>query len=205
MPEHIKYEDEDLFNAETHHESSDVPVAGLLWFIVVFVVFLVVGYFVILGFYNAMVKVEQKREDPPQTAVARPATADVPQNQPLLEPFPLDGKGTAVAPQSNTPVTNLQTLRESERQVLTSYGWVDKERGIVRMPIDKAKSLLAAKLAVQGQLQGQQGAVVAPVLSTSGVPPVVPGSNAAPAGTVPPADTGVAQPATTNTAGGTHQ
>jgi hypothetical protein len=203
MPEHIKYEDDDLFNAETHHESSDVPVAGLLWFIAVFVVLLVVGYFVILGFYNALVKVEQKREDPPQTAVARPATADVPQNQPLLEPFPsLDGKGTAVPPQSNTPVTNLQALREREEQVLTSYGWVDKQRGIVRMPINNAKSLLAAKLAVQGQLQG---GVVAPVLSTSGVPPVVPGANAAPAGTVPPADTGVPQPATTNTTGGTHQ
>jgi hypothetical protein len=203
MPEHIKYEDEDLFNAETHHESSDVPVAGLLWFIVVFVVFLVVGYFVILGFYNAMVKVEQKREDPPQSAVARPATADVPQNQPLLEPFPSrDAKGSEVMPQSNTPVINLQTLRESERQVLTSYGWVDRERGIVRMPIDKAKSLLAAKLAVQGQLQE---VVVAPVLSTSGVPPVVPGANPSPAGTTPPADTGVPQPATTSTTGGTHQ
>jgi hypothetical protein len=203
MPEHIKYEDDDLFNAETHHESSDVPIAGLLWFIAVFVVLLVVGYFLILGFYNALMKVEQRREDPPQSAVTRPATADVPQNQPLLEPFPsLDGKGTAVPPQSNTPVTNLQALREREEQVLKSYGWVDKERGIVRMPIDNAKSLLAARLAVQGQLQG---AVVAPVLSTSGVPPVVPGANAAPAGTVPPADTGVPQPATTNTTGGTHQ
>jgi hypothetical protein len=203
MPEHIKYEDEDLFNAETHHESSDVPIAGLLWFIAVFVVLLVVGYFLILGFYNALLKVEQKRDDPPQTAVARPANADVPQNQPLLEPFPsLDGKGTAVPPQSNTPVTNLQALRKREAQVLTSYGWVDKQRGIVRMPISNAKSLLAAKLAVQGQLQG---GVTAPVLSTSGVAPVVPGANAAPAGTVPPADTGVPQPATTNTSGGTHQ
>jgi hypothetical protein len=203
MPEHIKYEDEDLFNAETHHESSDVPVAGLLWFIVVFVILMVVGYFVILGFYNALVRVEQRREDPPQTAVARPANADVPQNQPLLEPFPsVDGKGTAVPPQSNTPVTNLQALREREEQVLRSYGWVDRQRGIVRMPINNAKSLLAARLAVQGQLQG---AAVAPALSTSGVPPVVPGANAAPAGTVPPADTGVPHPAATSTTGGTHQ
>jgi hypothetical protein len=204
MPEHIKYEDDDLFNAETHHESSDVPIAGLLWFIVVFVVLLVVGYFVILGFYNVLVKVEQKRMDPPQTAVARPRSADVPQNQPLLEPFPsLDGKGTAVPPQSNTPVTNLQALRERERQVLTSYGWVDKQRGIVRMPIEEAKSLHAARLAVQGQLGG--AAVPAPAASTSTAAPVVPGANPAPAGTVPPADTGVPQPATTNTTGGTHQ
>ena len=199
MPEHIKYEDEDLFNAETHHEASDVPVAGLLWFIAVFVVLLVVGYFLILGFYNALVKVEQKREDPPQTAVARPANADVPQNQPLLEPFPLrDGKGNEALPQTNTPVTNLQTLREREKQVLTSYGWVDKQRGIVRMPINNAKSLLAAKLAVQGQLAGTVAAPVTPSATA-------PATTAAPAGTQPPADTGVAPAASTNTAGGTHQ
>lgn len=197
MPEHIKYEDDDLFNAETHHESSDVPISGLLWFIVAFVVALVVGYFVILGFYNALVKVEQKRMDPPQTAVARPANADVPQNQPLLEPFPrADGKGT-VLPQTNTPVTNLQSLREREKQVLTTYGWVDKQHGVVRLPIDNAKALLAARLAATAPT---------PVAATTTAAPVVPGANAAPAGTVPPADTGVAQPATNGTTtGGAHQ
>ena len=39
MPEHIQYEDDDLFNPETHHEHSDVPVRPLFWFIVIFIVF----------------------------------------------------------------------------------------------------------------------------------------------------------------------
>ena len=109
MPEHIKYEDDDLFNAETHHESSDVPVRGLLWFIVVFIIFGIVSHLAILFFYKALSRVEQNREDPPRSAVARPANADIPQNQPLLEPFPtMDGNENAVPPQSNTPVTNLQ-------------------------------------------------------------------------------------------------
>ena len=43
MPEHIQYEDDDLFNPETHHESTDVPVRPLLWFIVIFIAFAVWG------------------------------------------------------------------------------------------------------------------------------------------------------------------
>lgn len=166
MPEHIQYEDDDLFNPETHHEESDVPVAGLLWAILIFVVLSAVSHFVILGFYNYLVRAEHARMDPPRSAVARPANADVPQNQPLLQPFPtVDGKGTAIPPQSNTPVTDLVHMREVEKQRLTTYGWVDKERGLVHMPIQTAKELLAAKLAVEGQLGGTPA--VAPVV----VPP----------------------------------
>jgi hypothetical protein len=150
-------------------------VAGLLWSIVIFIVLSVVSYFVILGFYNYLVKAERNRMDPPRTAVARPATADVPQNQPLLQPFPtVDGKGTAIPPQSNTPVTDLVHMREAEEKRLKNYGWVDKERGLVHMPIQKAKELMAAKLAVEGQL----GAAV---------PPGAPGSQPVAPGVTPPA------------------
>ncbi|HEX8253816.1 MAG TPA: hypothetical protein VF846_11740 [Thermoanaerobaculia bacterium] len=205
MPEHIKYEDDDLFNAETHHEASDVPVKGLLWAIVIFVVFGVVGHFVILFFYKSLVNVERNRMDPPQTAVPRPATADVPQNQPLLQPFPTtDAKGTPVPPQANTPVTDLIHMRAQEDVQLKNYGWVDRQHGVVHMPIETAKAVLAARLAVQGQL----GTAPAPPAATTTMP-VAPGSQPSPAGTPVSPDTGVAQPATTSTAtsttGGTHQ
>lgn len=36
---------------------------------------------------------------------------------------------------------DLKALRAQETQILTSYGWVDKEAGIVRIPIDKAMDL----------------------------------------------------------------
>ncbi|HEY0160326.1 MAG TPA: hypothetical protein VGF28_23775 [Thermoanaerobaculia bacterium] len=198
MPEHIQYEDDDLFNPETHHEESDVPVGVLLWSIVIFVVLSVVSYFVILGFYNYLVRSERNRMDPPRTAVARPATADVPQNQPLLQPFPtVDGKGTPIPPQSNTPVTDLVHMRLSEDQRLKNYGWVDRERGIVHMPIQKAKEVMAAKLAVQGQLGG------AVPSGPAGSQPA-PASAVSPSGAPVPPDTGVVPPATTTT-GGTHQ
>jgi hypothetical protein len=188
MPEHIQYEDEALFNPETHHESSDVPVKGLLWAVVVFIVFSIVSHFVVLFLYKALVKSERKRMEAPQTAVARPANADVPQNQPLLQPFPRnDGEGRTIPPQATTPVVDLIEMREAEAQALRNYGWVDKERGIVRIPIDEAKKRLAAQLAVQGQL----GAATTPPMT---VPPVEP-QQAPPSGQPVPADTG-AVPAT---------
>jgi hypothetical protein len=196
MPEHVQYEDDDLFNPETHHEESDVPVGALLWSIAIFAVLSAVTFFVVLGFYNFLVKAERNRMDPPRSAVARPANADVPQNQPLLQPFPtLDGKGTAIPPQSNTPVTDLVHMREAEEKRLKSYGWVDKERGLVHMPIQTAKEVMAAKLAVQGQL----GGAVPP--GPTGSQPVAPGATA-PAGNVVPPDAGAVPQATTT---GGHQ
>jgi len=179
MPEHIQYEDDDLFNPETHHESSDVPVRPLFVFIVIFIVFGAVSHLALWFMYKAFVKAEQKRQDPQATAVARPADADVPKNQPLLQPFP---QGDSV-PQQTTPVSDMVDMRRAEEQALTTYAWVDKQQGIVRMPIARAKELTAQRLAAQPPAANVPG---------MGVPAVVP-------------DTGVAPPATTATTTGGQQ
>lgn len=44
--------------------------------------------------------------------------------------------------QPNPPV-ELQKLRESEERILHHYAWIDRPRGIVRIPIDRAIDLLA--------------------------------------------------------------
>jgi len=169
MPEHIQYEDNDLFNPDTHHEHSDVPVRPLFWFIVIFVVFAIVSHFALFLLYKAFVKGEQERMDPPQTQVSRPANADVPQNQPLLQPFPR----AEIAPYRQTPVTDLEDMRRAEDQVLRNYGWVDKQKGVVHIPIEEAKKLLAAKMAVDGQTG-------APAASPAGPPAASPGAPAQP-------------------------
>jgi len=43
------------------------------------------------------------------------------------------------------PVKDLRELREAETTLLEHYGWVDKNAGVVRIPIDRAIDLLAAK------------------------------------------------------------
>jgi hypothetical protein len=120
---------------------------------------------------------ERKRMDPPQSAVARPKSADVPQNQPLLQPFPrTDAEGNAVSPQTDTPVVDLVKLREAEDKVLKNYGWVDKQKGVVHIPIDEAKARFAATAAVMGQVAITPAATTAPTgepvapLTTTGEP-----------------------------------
>ena len=43
------------------------------------------------------------------------------------------------------PYQQVQDLRAKEDHILNSYAWVNKESGTVRIPIDKAIDLLAAK------------------------------------------------------------
>jgi hypothetical protein len=140
MPEHIQYQDDDLFNPETHHEESDVPVRPLFWAIGIFIVFAIVTHLALAALYRGFVKSEKKRMDPPATQVARPADAYVPRNQPLLQPFP---RGTD--PTKATPVTDLAEMRSAEDKALHTYGWVDRQKGVVRIPIDVAKQLVVQR------------------------------------------------------------
>jgi hypothetical protein len=46
-------------------------------------------------------------------------------------------------------VENLKTLREEADKALTSYGWIDKIKGVARIPIERAMELTVADLAKQ--------------------------------------------------------
>jgi len=43
------------------------------------------------------------------------------------------------------PEVDLAALRAKEDRELTSYGWIDKEAGVVRIPIDRAMELIAQR------------------------------------------------------------
>src|SRR5437773_2744376 len=46
-------------------------------------------------------------------------------------------------------VENLKTLREEADKALTTYAWVDKNKGVARIPIERAMELIVADLAKQ--------------------------------------------------------
>jgi hypothetical protein len=82
----------------------------------------------------------------------------------------------------------LRQLRAKERDVLHRYGWVDKNQGVVRIPIERAIEVLAS--------QPQR-------LSLDGSAPAAPAAPAAPEGAAPAA-TPPAAPATPPPAGSGH-
>ena len=66
-----------------------------------------------------------------------------PQPNPLAQNF-----GRQVPPEprlQSDPLQDLQTLRAQEEAQLTSYGWVDRKAGIVRIPVQRAIELLAQR------------------------------------------------------------
>jgi len=67
--------------------------------------------------------------------VARPAEAPANPMASARAPFP-------PAPRiEDHPAMELEQLRAYEQQVLSTYGWVDKKTGVVRIPIERAMKL----------------------------------------------------------------
>ena len=79
---------------------------------------------------------------------------------------------------------NLKTSREEAAKALTTYGWIDKNKGVARIPIERAMELTVAELAEQ------KPAPAGPIATPEPQAPAAPASPA-PAGSPQP---GAAQP-----------
>jgi hypothetical protein len=68
---------------------------------------------------------------------------DSPPANPLAQSF---GRQVPPEPRLQTePLQELQTLHAEEDAVLTSYGWVDRKAGVVRIPVQRAIELLGQR------------------------------------------------------------
>jgi hypothetical protein len=76
---------------------------------------------------------------------------------------------------------NLKTVRDEAAKALTTYGWIDKNKGIARVPIERAMELTVAELAQQ------KPAPAGPIATPEPQAPAAPASPA-------PAPTGSPQP-----------
>jgi len=79
----------------------------------------------------------------------------------------------------------LKTLHEESQKELTTYAWVDKNKGVARIPIDRAMEVTVADLA-------QKKPAPAGPIATSAAQTAPAGTSPAPA---PPQQPGTAQPA----------
>ena len=114
----------DVHHETVHHEESDVNIGGLFGFaggltVIIIVVCLIVG--LLFKFYAA----REGRTAPAEFPLAA-------QQENRLPPEP--------RLQIN-PRQDLSDLRSQEDRTLASYGWVDKNAGTVRIPIEQAMKL----------------------------------------------------------------
>jgi hypothetical protein len=107
-------------------ERRDVDVVSLFWLSIL----LIIGGLLTVLATGGMLRYlshERDRTDKPPPEVAR-ERVDFPQPRLQVSP-PLD----------------LEKLREIEERELTTYGWVDREKKIVRIPIERAIEILAER------------------------------------------------------------
>jgi hypothetical protein len=112
------------------HELRDVsfrPIvtASIGLFVLIVTAFLAMR--VLFSYYAA----REAASTPP----ANPLAAELARSEP-----PLPRLQTA-------PIEDLRKLRMAEEALLEEYGWVDREKGIVRVPIERAMELLAERAA----------------------------------------------------------
>jgi len=122
-------------HADVHHEESDVNLGPILGFgaglsaVAVFVFFLV---WVLFTYFSS----RESMRVPPQYPMAAAQGNRLPP-EPRLQ---------------TNPRQDLSDLHAGEEQILGSYGWVDKNAGVVRIPIEEAM-----KIVVQRGLPVRQG------------------------------------------------
>ena len=111
-------------NAGVHHETSDVNIRGILAFGAALIVAAVVIHLAIWVLFEYF---------------------DAREAQRAVRVYPLAAtQGTRVPPEPRLQANPRQDLRDllaQEDQILSSYGWLDRNAGVVRIPIEAAMKL----------------------------------------------------------------
>jgi len=139
------------------YERSDIGVAAILYFLAGLAVSLLLVYFVVDGLYHYLDKRSEAEQAPvnPMVTTAPADTRRIPSDYPH-EVFPdpkleEDERG------------QLNGIRLKEEQTLSTYDYVDKNAGTVRIPIERAMDLIAQRgLPTRAQGSGMQTAMAQP-------------------------------------------
>jgi hypothetical protein len=114
-------------------ESDGVNYRGILWFVIILTVTVLVCQVLMVGVFK-MFQHQVTTADPGRPAMMAPATSPEPGMA-----VDIGAPGPALLTDESG---NLRQFRQAEDEDMHSYGWIDKNAGIVRIPIDKAKELL---------------------------------------------------------------
>jgi hypothetical protein len=120
---HHEHDHDPLESPARAHEDSDVRAAPVAIFLVS-LAFLVLGSFLVVAWlFSFFESQEQRRYQPMLGLEIEPELPPEPRLQP-------------------SPTRDLREMREIEEQMLNNYGWVNKQGGLVRIPIDRAMELV---------------------------------------------------------------
>jgi len=122
-----------LDNPDTSHETSDINIRAIIWFIAILTAIVLSMNVSMWAMFRVLQHFERKF-DPAITPLARQASE-------IGDP----AKSFAQPTLQTTPWTDLRTFRADQEHHLNGYGWVDEKLGVARIPISKAKEMLLQK------------------------------------------------------------
>ena len=119
-------------------EGDGISYSGIGWFVVILVVTTVFSAALVWWGHQwrAGNLTANDPERPPHATDAPPP----PPNLIMLDSWKQDAEKQPRMPLGEP--SYLRRFRESENATLTTYGWIDQNNGVVRIPIDRAKVLL---------------------------------------------------------------
>ena len=128
----------DGHNQEVEFEREDLAPKPILLFLLALIVGCLMVALVLRGMYSYL-DVYENHHEPAQSPLVEPTTADTRTVSPGdITKFPQPRLETDERREIND-------FRDQEEQTLNSYGWVDQQAGVVRIPIDRAMQLLTQR------------------------------------------------------------
>ena len=138
-------------NGHGDYERRDIGISGVVYFMVGLAVAAVIVHFIVAGLYRYL----ENRAESRQRAVSPLVTNPVRDTRTLPPEFKTDSEGTDYQKylEKNFPApqleiderTELNKARLYEENTLSTYDYIDKDAGTIRIPIDRAMDLLAQR------------------------------------------------------------
>lgn len=113
-------------HAPGHHEERDLSIRWIVGFGIALAVFGVVSHFLIAALFSSYGAREDRRDQPGSPLRAERVEPPAPRLQ-------------------ENPGLDLRALHAREEREISTYGWIDRGRGTVRIPIDRAMKLIVER------------------------------------------------------------
>jgi hypothetical protein len=122
--------DKELEHARFGYEEKDVNSVAITRFGIGLSLIIIVTLFALWGLFHYFVKTDTSSTGEVAPTVVKDESALKAPPQPRLQA---------------SPPIDLRDMRAAEDKLLHHYSWVDREKGVVRLPIDRAMDVLAAR------------------------------------------------------------
>jgi hypothetical protein len=108
------------------HEEKDINVLAVSKFTIGLTLGVIASLLVVAGLLNFLLKTDPERNAKPSAIALTNPQKEPP--EPRLQ---------------STPKIDIRQFRADEDAILNSYAWIDPDKGIVRIPVDRALDLVA--------------------------------------------------------------